>query len=215
MNKNRVESFSDGVFSIVMTILILDIKLPAAATQMTDAELWAQFANIWPLLVTYFVSFAVLSVLWINHHFLFHRVVKSVDRWLNLLNLAYLMFIAFVPFAAYFVGAYPTHQPAVLIYGVNLLIIVLLSLAMVSYVRKSERKLLSDEVSERLLNQSRMRSLMSLTCYVLGVLVSFVFVPLSLFFFAFPIIFNIIPGTLDLTERLLGFDLGERTAERF
>src|SRR5579864_1027466 len=112
MNKSRVEAFSDGVFAVVITLLVFDIKLPALPPQISDAQLWGELGVLWPLIVVYFMTFAVLSVIWINHHFLFHSFAKSVDRWLNLLNLAYLMFVAFVPFSALLIGTYPTHQPA-------------------------------------------------------------------------------------------------------
>src|SRR3954466_16056657 len=100
MNKSRLEAFSDGVFSIVMTLLVFDIKLPTTVAIHSNDTLLRELINIAPHISVYFVSFAVLSVFWINHHFLFNTFARSVDRWLNLLNLAYLSFVAFIPFSA-------------------------------------------------------------------------------------------------------------------
>lgn len=207
MNKSRLEAFSDGVFSIVMTLLVFDIKLPAGLPIGSETELVQQLVVIAPHIAVYFVSFAVLSVLWINHHFLFHTFAKSVDRWLNLLNLAYLMFVAFIPFSADLIGEYHTFKASAIVYGLNVFIIVALSSAMIAYMRKHPEELLGD-ASPRLMSQARFRGGVSLFCYIIGIALSFVSIPLSLFFYAFPIIFNIIPGTLNMTERIFGFTLG-------
>jgi uncharacterized membrane protein len=207
MNKGRLEAFSDGVFSIVMTLLIFSIKIPALPNPVSDAVLWQQIGLISPLLGVYFISFAVLSVLWINHHFLFHSFAKSVDRRLNLMNLTYLAFVAFVPFSADLIGRYYTHQPAAIIYGLNIFIIVAMSARMVTYIKKHKGELLNENIPQRTINQASFRSRLSLYCYIFGLIISFVSVPAALLFFAFPIIFNIIPGSLNLAEKLFGFSL--------
>jgi len=209
MNKGRLEAFSDGVFSIVVTLLVFSIKLPVLQQPVTDVQLWKGIAPLAPIISVYFITFAVLSVLWVNHHFLFHAFAKSIDRWLNLLNLAYLMFVAFVPFSAQLIGEYPTHQPAALVYGINLLVIILLSSSMLYYMRTNREKFLSPAISQRLINQARFRAYLSISCYVIGIALSWLSPALSIFFYAFPVVFNIIPGTVDAAERLFGFDLGE------
>ncbi len=100
MNKGRLEAFSDGVFSIVMTLLIFDVKVPQLVAPFTDHDLWAALSGVWPSITIFVLTFAVLSVFWINHHFLFEMFAKSIDRRLNLLNLLYLMFVVLVPFTA-------------------------------------------------------------------------------------------------------------------
>ena len=206
MNKSRLESFSDGVFSIVMTLLIFDIKVPDLALPVTNDSLSQAIVGVMPLLGVYFLSFAVLSTLWINHHYLFHQFVRTVDRRLNILNLAYLMFVAFVPFSANVIGRYHEFQAAAIIYGLNVIIIVAISTAMMGYI-KSHTEIMNPTLPQRTINQARFRADLSLTSYMLGLVLSFFYVHGSLFFFAFPIIFNIIPGTLDFTERLFRFSL--------
>lgn len=207
MNKARLEALSDGIFAIVMTLLIFDIKVPSMPGEVSNETLWSALLTLWPHIVVYAGTFLVLSVMWINHHFLFQMFAKDVDRRLNLLNLVYLMFVAFFPFSASFIGEYHAYQPATILYGINLLAITLLSIAMIRYIRLSQGL---DHLPQRLLNQSRFRFTVTLVCYLFAVLVSFWNVHVSLFLYIFPIIFNIIPGTLDFTERLFGLDLGER-----
>lgn len=207
MDKGRLEAFSDGVFSIAMTLLVFSIKLPDFSAPISDSELWQALSDLMPHIAVYFITFAVLSVIWINHHFIFHRFAKSVDRALNLLNLAYLAFVAFVPFSASFIGTYHTHQPAAIVYGLNIFLIVLLGAIMMSYLKRHPEEFLNDSITRRLMNQAAFRANLSLFCYVIGIVLSFLSIPLSLFFFAFPTIFNIIPGTLSLAERLFRFTL--------
>ena len=206
MNKTRLEAFSDGVFAIAMTILVFDVKLPDVAGIMTNAQLWYTLGALWPLITSFALSFLVLAVFWINHNFLFHSFTKGIDRYLNLMNMVYLMFIAFVPFAAHLFGTYPRLQPAALVYGVTILAIVFLMRVMVIHVRK--RPELSREVSPRVLRQATIRANVTIISYILGIIASFVFIPVSVFFYLFPLIFNIIPGTLNLIENLFGLDFG-------
>jgi uncharacterized membrane protein len=206
MNKGRLEAFSDGVFSIVMTLLIFNIKVPTLVGAFTDNDLWVALGNVWPAIVIFMLTFAVLSIFWINHHFLFESFAKSIDRRLNLLNLAYLMFVVFVPFTATLWGEYGDHQPAAILYGLNIFIIVLISSFMSRYIRNSE-SLLHDDVTPRLMKQARFRSLVSLISYALGIAVTFIYAPLAAIFYLFPVIFNILPGTLNLAEKIFSFRL--------
>lgn len=206
MNKSRLEAFSDGVFSIVITLLILSIKVPTLGSGATDQVLWREIGLLIPAILIYVVTFAVISVLWINHHFLFHTFAKSVNRQLNLLNLLYLMFVAFLPFSADFFGLYIFHQPAAVVYGINIFLISLVSLFMVRYIRKTP-SILNRDLETRTIKQSRIRTGISVFFALFGIVATFIYVPLSIFFYAFPVIFNIIPGTLDLSERIFGFTL--------
>jgi uncharacterized membrane protein len=205
MNKSRLEAFSDGVFSIVMTLLIFDVKVPEIVMNQTDAGLWASFLLAVPHLLIFMGTFAVLSMMWTNHHFLFHSFAKTVDRKLNLLNLLYLMMVVLVPFSASFLGAYHSYRLPAIIFGLNLLAITFLSLRMLWYIKRSQEL---EHVERRTFNQARFRSMLSIGSYVLGVITVFVSSHASLFFFIFPIVFNIIPGTVDLTEKIfrLNFD---------
>jgi len=207
MNKNRVETISDGVFSIVMTLLIFNVSVAAVATPITDRELWVMIGTLWPLLVSYALSFLVLSVFWINHHFTFHLLAKNVNRQLNLMNMLYLMLLAFVPFSAHLIGVYPHNEPSYLVYGINILAIVFLSAVMSHYIR-NHADLREDDISPRLVKQGRIRTNLSIVSYLFGILFSFLYLPATVFLYLFPMVFNIIPGTLNFAEKHLNLDFG-------
>src|ERR1700742_1355883 len=92
MNKGRVETFSDGIFAIAITLLVLTIAVPTHYNELAH-----QIANRWPALAAYVVCFAVIGIMWINHHAVFNRL-GHLDRPAVLLNMALLMPIAFLPY---------------------------------------------------------------------------------------------------------------------
>ena len=90
MTPSRLEAFSDGVFAIAATLLILTIPEPRA-------PLGEGLLHIWPSYIAYAVSFMTIGVIWINHHAVIAQVAK-VNRMFLLLNVVFLMLIAFIPF---------------------------------------------------------------------------------------------------------------------
>ena len=92
MNKGRLEAFSDGVFAIAITLLVLTIGQPS-----NYADLAHQLARLWPEFAAYVVSFSVIGIMWLNHHSIFGHF-SHVDRPLAYLNLALLMTVVFIPY---------------------------------------------------------------------------------------------------------------------
>jgi uncharacterized membrane protein len=97
LGMERLLFFSDAVFAIAITILILDIRLPAGAETAGSRELLRMLASLWPEYLAYFISFWVIGLSWISHHRKFHYI-QRIDNSLLTLNLLMLMLIAFIPF---------------------------------------------------------------------------------------------------------------------
>lgn len=118
MSTGRLEAFSDGVLAVVITILVLELHVEAGT------GLGEQLREQWPVLLAYLVSFAVVGVIWIQHHALF-RLVTSVDRVVLVWNLVLLLAVSVVPFAARAVGAFLDGDPAdarlaIALYGLSM-----------------------------------------------------------------------------------------------
>ena len=92
MSKQRLETFSDGVFAIAITLLVLTISQPRYYGQLTH-----ELHRLWPSLAAYVVSFVVIGIMWLNHHTIFGHLDR-VDRGLFYLNLLLLMTIVFIPY---------------------------------------------------------------------------------------------------------------------
>ena len=118
MNKSRFEAFSDGVFAFAVTLLVLGIVLPGSHLSR-DADLAGALLGLWPNVLAYALSFAVIGIMWQNHHALF-RLVERVDRMTVFLNLLLLAATAFIPFATSTLGAYPTMHSSTFLYGLVL-----------------------------------------------------------------------------------------------
>jgi uncharacterized membrane protein len=93
----RLIFFSDAVFAIAITLLALDIRLPAGGEEPSNAQLLAQLLGLWPKYLAYLVSFMAIGTFWVGHHRRF-QLIRRYDRGLLTLNLLFLMVIAFIPF---------------------------------------------------------------------------------------------------------------------
>jgi uncharacterized membrane protein len=123
--KNRVEALVDGIFSVAMTLLVLDVKLPSGLTFATNEDLLRHFASVEFSFGIYVVSFCVLAMFWIAHHYQF-RFVERVDRPLLWINLFFLLFTTLVPFSTSLIASHGTLQVPVVIYAANLLLLYLM-----------------------------------------------------------------------------------------
>jgi uncharacterized membrane protein len=107
----RVEAFSDGVLAIVITLLVLDIKVPQSVPD-GNAALWQALAQQLPTLGAWALSFVFVLVFWVAHHSFFDHLAR-IDRGLLWLNGLFLLCISFTPFPTAVFGLYPGRSAAV------------------------------------------------------------------------------------------------------
>jgi uncharacterized membrane protein len=98
---DRIEAFSDGVFAIAITLLILDIKVP----HQSSSSLLVMLLNLWPAYFAYILSFVMIGIYWAQHHYIF-KLFQKTNHLLNLLNLFFLLCIAFLPFPTQVLNEY-------------------------------------------------------------------------------------------------------------
>lgn len=101
MDRGRLEAFSDGVFAVAITLLVIDLAIPEPGRE----ALGHQLASHWPSFAAYVVSFLTIGIIWVNHHSLV-RNFTAVDRPLLFINLLLLFFVVTIPFATATVAAY-------------------------------------------------------------------------------------------------------------
>ena len=121
METNRVEAFSDGVFAIAITLLILAVGID----NVPHGDLGSYLTGLWPAYLAYAASFLTIGIMWVNHHLVFRQFAR-VDGPLLLLNVLLLMLIAFVPFptrvVAEFARSDADRRDAALLYGLTMTI---------------------------------------------------------------------------------------------
>jgi len=127
----RLEAFSDGVFAIAITLLVLGIEVPHTSSTELDRAL----SDLVPDTFAYFIGFAVIGIFWINHHAFFGEVERHNNRllWSNLL---FLSLVAAMPFSTGLIGEFPGERDAVIIFAAN---VALASLAGIASERAAVR----------------------------------------------------------------------------
>ena len=162
MKKSRLEAFSDGVLAIIITIMVLDLRVPHAATLMALAPLW-------PTLLCYMLSFIFVGIYWNNHHHLW-QVVETVSGPVLWANLHLLFWLSLVPFVTAWMGENHFAAAPVAVYGC-----VLLGAGTAYYIMT--RVLLASHARDSLLARALGRDFkgrISIALYVVAIAVAFV-----------------------------------------
>ncbi|MER8096230.1 TMEM175 family protein [Streptomyces goshikiensis] len=175
----RVEAFSDGVFAIIITILVLELKVP----EETGSHFWQGVREQWPHYAAYIVSFLIIGVMWVNHHTIFSHL-RRVDRPLLFLNLLVLMVVSVIPYTTNVLAEHlmeeggSAHAAAVLYSGVT----VAYALAFLGFWWYVTRvgHLFNDKVDKEGARATRVRFGLGAIAYPLTVLLAFVSAPLTL-----------------------------------
>ena len=124
ISRARLEALSDGVFAIVVTLLVLEIKVPHVESHDSLAELAANLWRLAPKFVSWVISFVTICVIWLNHHRLF-TMMSRIDNGLFWWNANLLLWTSFIPFPTALMGDYPANRLAVSFYGVVMLLMAL------------------------------------------------------------------------------------------
>jgi uncharacterized membrane protein len=136
----RVEAFSDGVFAIAITLLILEIVVKVPHGVRDTGQLRADLAHLWPSYLAFVASFATIGVMWLNHHRLFTLIEKSDDG-LIALNLLLLLGVTWVPFPTALLAEYlvePGQRIGGIIYAASFLVLAVVFNVMWRYVVKQK-----------------------------------------------------------------------------
>ncbi len=140
---DRIVFFSDAVFAIAITLLVLSIEVPQVPENLVDEELPSQLLDLWRNVLSYVISFLVIFSWWTVHHSIF-SIIRGYDRGLLWINGLFLMFIAFLPFPSALLGEYGDQQLVVSIYAGCLAITRLLLSAVWWYASVGHRLIDSD-----------------------------------------------------------------------
>ena len=169
---NRLEALTDGVFAIVMTLLVLELSIPEIAHPSLQAELPKRLLELWPKLYSYVLSFMVLGILWTLHHRSFHSIKRS-DNVLVWLNIVFLMFVALIPFSTSLLGSYGTEQLSLVIYAINILLALAMRLIIWTYATGKYR-LVDSDINPRWVKRDKLISIGILLTFLLVIGVSFI-----------------------------------------
>ncbi|MEP6695980.1 MAG: TMEM175 family protein [Pseudonocardiales bacterium] len=176
----RVEAFSDGVFAIAITLLVLELKVPQG---VGEGQLWHAVLAEWPSFGAYLTSFFVIGVMWVNHHAMFRQFVRC-DRVLLFLNLLLLLWTALLPFPTALLARYvdaggPDSHVAAAVYSANLLLAAVAFSAIWAYGVRGGR-LISEPLGALDERRSLVRFGIGCLVYAATICLAFVSAPLVL-----------------------------------
>jgi uncharacterized membrane protein len=174
MGTNRLESFSDGVIAVAVTLLVLDIQVPVLGPH---ESLLHALLNDWPHYAAYVVSFMTIGIIWVNHHAMIGRLARA-DHSIFILNLLLLMSIVLLPFATELMAAYlrasSGQSLAAGLYSGAFLLMALIFSALNRHILLARAHMLSVELALEERRRILSRAIMGLGPYLVATLVAFV-----------------------------------------
>jgi uncharacterized membrane protein len=193
--KGRLESLTDGVFAIIMTILVFNISVPELILftegDLASERLSAKFADLWPDFLAYVISFSTLGAFWVAHHRIF-RWILYVDRPLIWINISFLMIIGLIPFSTTLLTQYLDSQNSIFAFSFNAILAGLLIYVIYYYVKRNPD--LVDKSIQALIEKSSSRRIVAtILTYSVAIIFSFIYLQASLFLLLLVLIPEIIP----------------------
>jgi len=173
---SRVEAFSDGVFAIALTLLILNIKIPDLKDVVSNKVLFHSLLNLWPSFFAFLLSFTTILIMWINHHgfFKYLRKINSAFLYANGFLLLMVTFINFptVILAKYFETAAINTASA---FYCGTMVIINTAFNLLWFTSAYKRRLIKNEITDALIFKIRNAYLLSFVIYMTAFIVSFFF----------------------------------------
>jgi len=170
----RVEAFSDGVFAIAITLLVLEIKVPKIDIHMTNRQLFTSLVNLWPSYFAFLLSFAAVLIMWINHHGFF-KYLKTINSKFLYANGFLLLMVTFIPFPTAVLAEH-INSPAANVsaaFYCGAMVLVSVAYNVLWFTTAYKRALVKDEISDALILKIRNAYWFGFFVYLLSFIISF------------------------------------------
>jgi uncharacterized membrane protein len=194
MASGRLEALGDGIFSVAMTILVIELALPAL-----KGNNWSDFVNAfrqsWTPFLCYFISFVVLGIMWFGHRIMFEYIGRT-DRYFIFLGVLFYSVVCLVPFSTRFLAHATLQWYTILVYGVNLSLCNLTLYAQWLY-GINKKSLMQRELPREVKNEARLLFLLSPVVYTIAIILSFYYPKASIAIYVITPLVYLIPNKLD------------------
>jgi uncharacterized membrane protein len=200
MDKNRLESLSDDVISIVMTLMAFNVGSNLTFQPLDQSGLWAELSQSYPAFLAYFASFFIIGTYWLTHSYLISSYAKNISRKLIALNLIFLSFVSLIPFSSRLVGTYSDNQVAVVLFGINLLLCSTLAFILFLYILKSEQ-IENYAIEPARIRNTYFRLSLPILGSMFGILVAGLSTQIALILYFVPVVVNFFPGSMSELEK--------------
>jgi uncharacterized membrane protein len=201
----RLRTLADGVFAIVMTLLVLELGVEEIAKTSANKELIHGLLEMWPKFLIYGLSFLILGIFWVIHHVLFD-FIKRNDTPLIWLNILFLMFVALIPFSTSLFGKFGAKQITALIYGVNMLLLFNSGWAIWAYATGKHR-LVDSDLDPDLIKGGSLMGLVYTLIIIPAIVMSFIKPIVSFYIYIFIVIVFITSTALGRGEIVMSMPI--------
>ena len=202
MKQSRLDQLADGIFAIVMTILVFEIRIPSYYGVVSEQTLMKALLDLSPIFLSYILSFSLLFTYWRSHHFIESILAKNIDTHLSNLNAIFFLFVGLVPFSSQFLGSYSYSKTAVIFFAINIILIGFSLFRMRQYVIKS--KTIENASFTKIENEhANMHILFPVGAAVIAIIVSFFSTDVAILLFTIAILFNFLEKSTKYTFSLI------------
>ncbi len=190
MKQSRLDQLSDGIFAIVMTILVFEIRVPEFSGIINEQTLINSLVALSPLLISYLLSFSLLFTYWRSHHIIASVLAKNIDIQFTNLSGIFLFLVALVPFSSHFLGKYLYLRTSVIFFAINIILIGLSLYFMRQYAIKSET-IENTPFTKRENEHANMHILFPVISAIIAIAVAFYSTKIAILLFTVAILFNL------------------------
>ncbi|MBP8822198.1 MAG: DUF1211 domain-containing protein [Flavobacteriales bacterium] len=195
VSTHRLEALGDGLYAIVMTLMVLELKIPEWEGEVTNERVWHYLVELAPSIFAFALSFIILGIFWFAHR-LVHLFIGNSNRGLMWLSMLFYLSISLIPFSAAMLGRYPGNQLVEVIYGVNMVAACQFIYWLWRY-GNSVPGLLVREVPHELQREIRALFLFAPAIYVVAIGISFIDPTWSFFAYLLTPFLYLVPTRLD------------------
>ncbi|MEO8794960.1 MAG: TMEM175 family protein [Daejeonella sp.] len=211
ISTKRVETLSDSIIAIIITIMIIELKIPDLNDSNRKYEMIIMVNNLIPYFITYAFSFMMIGILWTNHHHMFH-LLERTDAGLLWHNFLFLFLTSLIPFATSIVGSNPFLALSAAIYGSVMLLTSFSFLIMRDYSirKKLLHKDSNREITRRIVRISfrgRTKTIIAVALYLISIPLAFVSVYLSYACMLVPPVIFFIPEAIDMDDEKVNVEI--------
>lgn len=190
MKQSRLDQLADGIFAIVMTLLVLDIKVPEIIYGVGEQEFINSLIVMYPLFLSYLLSFSLLFTYWRSHHIIASVLAKNIDVSFSNINGVFLFLVALVPFSSHFLGKYLYSETAVILFAINIILIGTTLFRMRQYVIHS-KNIENTPFTKRENEHAHMHILFPVASAIIAIIVAFYSTKIAILLFTIAILFNL------------------------
>ena len=201
MKTSRLDGLVDGIFAIVMTLLIIEIRVPEFHEQTNNSELWHSLTKLAPLFLSYILSFSLLFTYWRAYCYVILNAKSFTPKLTNYIAL-FLFFIGLIPFTTHLLGRYNYTKLAIFLYGLNIILSGISLFNMKKYILKYN--LHEDiQMTPKSIRHSNIRLLVPVCCSIISISLSLISTNISMAVFTLLILFCLTQRGADFVDYLI------------